>query len=71
MEKLRTFGGKNDSHFWSDKPMQKNHPNKTNWYHIHWYNIPYNPTHKSEDGLIEETMSVTLYKCRCGKCKHS
>ena len=68
----RTFGGKNDDKFWSDKPIQKGHPKykeKTNWYHIHWYNIPYQPIHKSVDGSISETMKVTLYKCRCGKCQ--
>lgn len=68
--KLRIFGGKEDTKFWSDKPLQKNHPKKLKWYHIHWYNMPYNPIHKSANGLISETMhNIKLYKCRCGKCK--
>ena len=67
----RVFGGKDDDRFWSDKPIQKGHPKyveKTKWYHIHLYNIPYHPVHKSVDRSISETMNVTLYKCRCGKC---
>lgn len=70
--KTRVFGGKDDSQFWSDKPIQKGHPKykeKIKWYHIHWYNIPFNPVHKSQDGSFKEVMKVTLYKCRCGKCK--
>lgn len=67
--KTRVFGGKDDERFWSDKPIQKGHPKyKEKWYHIHWYNVPYQPTHKSVDGMISEKMNVTLYKCRCGKC---
>ncbi len=67
----RTFGTKDDKQFWSDKPVQKGHPNykeKIKWYHIHWYSIPYQPIHKSVCGTINETMNVTLYRCRCGKC---
>lgn len=67
---MRTFGGKNDKQFWADKPIQKGHPNYVNWWHIHWYNIPYHPKHKSADGSIVEVMvNIQLYKCRCGKCK--
>jgi len=68
----RNFGGVNDASFWSDKPIIKGHPKykeKTKWYHIHWYNISYQPTHKSVCGMISERMNVTLYKCRCGKCQ--
>ena len=67
----RVFGGKDDDRFWSDKPIQKGHPKykeKTKWYHIHWYNISYNPIHNSVDGSVSETMNVILCKCRCGKC---
>ena len=67
----RNFGSKDDKQFWSDKPIQKGHPayeGKTKWYHIHWYNIPFSYVHKSVDGQISETMHVTGYKCRCGKC---
>lgn len=71
--KLRIFGGKDDDRFWSDKPISKNHPlyqKKVKWYHVHWYTIPYNPRHKSPDGLFEEVMkNVQLYKCRCGRLK--
>lgn len=71
---LRTFGTSEDKSFWSDKPIQKGHPKfkekgKTKWFHVHLYNIPYKPVHKSQDGTISETMNVTLYKCRCGKCQ--
>ena len=73
MEKqTRIFGGKDDTTFWSDKPMQKGHPKfkkKTKWCHIHWYNIPFNPVHKSPDGSIVEVMPITGYKCRCGKIR--
>ena len=67
----RIFGTKDDKSFWSAKPTQEGHTNykpKTKWYHTHWYNIPYCTVHKSVDGTISETMNVTLYKCRCGKC---
>ena len=71
MEKqTRVFGDSDDSTFWSDKPLQKNHPkNKVKWYHLHWYNIPFNPIHKSADGSIVEVMPITRYKCRCGKVR--
>ena len=72
--KTRIFGGKDDTKFWCDKPIQEGHPNfknKTKWYHFHYYNIPYNPIHKSTDKFIIETMnSIILYKCRCGKTKN-
>jgi hypothetical protein len=58
--------------FWIDKPLQKGHPKykeKTKWYHIHSYKTPYNPIHKSVDGMISEKMNAILYKCKCGKCE--
>ena len=78
----RHFGGKDDKQFWCDKPLQKGHPNFiinlkiskfVRWckkhLHIHLYNKPYVPLHKSADGLCSERMNVVSYKCRCGKCK--
>ena len=67
----RVFGGKEDNNFWSDKPLQYGHPNfKTKWYHVHWYNIPFNPIHFSPDRTISEEMNVIgFFKCRCGKIK--
>jgi len=69
-KETRVFGGKDDHKFWSDKPIVRGHPKfKEKWYHIHWFNIPYDIIHKSKDGKIREIMG-TNYKCRCGKIKN-
>jgi len=68
--KTRVFGGKDDTAFWSDKPISKNHPKRVKWYHIHWYNIPYHTVYKMPDGSFIEVMkNIQFYKCRCGRLK--